>query len=127
MGTIESQGSVVCAGMWAPTRPCVTGASPSMKRPGRTPDMRQKRANASMAASDARSVSCALAARRVRGRPRNVTPKALTKLGSCKRGGQRQHGADGGNEELETPRRQGRAQKDGLKGEPLGNETVEGG
>ena len=43
------------------------------------PASRQMAAKASMAASEARSTSCACAATDVRGRPRKVTPKALTK------------------------------------------------
>src|SRR5215813_1682443 len=100
MGTIESQGNAVCAGMRAPTSPCVTGARPSIKRPGRTPEMRQKRANESMAARDARSVPSPPAPTRP---TEESDAKGLDEAGSCKRGGQRQHGADGGNEELKTP------------------------
>src|SRR5262245_54595590 len=59
--------------------------------------------------------------------PEERDTEGLDETGSRERGGERQHGADGGNEELETPRRQRRAEQDGLKGEPLGNETVERG
>src|ERR1700674_528794 len=41
--------------------------------------MRHKAARPNIAASDQRSVSCARSAAGVRGRPRKVTPKALTK------------------------------------------------
>src|SRR5260370_19290305 len=41
--------------------------------------MRQRAANTNIAASDQRSVSCAREASGRRGRPRKVTPKALTK------------------------------------------------
>ena len=50
-----------------------------MNSPGRTPASRQSAANANIAASEARSVSCACSAAGVRGRPRKVTPNALTK------------------------------------------------
>ncbi len=43
------------------------------------PATRQSAAKQNIAASEKRSVSCARSAAGVRGRPRNVTPKALTK------------------------------------------------
>src|SRR5665648_112724 len=65
--------------MLTPTRLLVTGASASMKKPGRIPANRQSAAKKYMAARELLSVSCAFAAAGVRARPRKLTPKALTK------------------------------------------------
>src|SRR5262249_7225505 len=65
--------------MLIPSSACVTGASASMKIPGRMPATKHSAASANIAASELLSVSRALAAAGVRGRPRKVTPKAFTK------------------------------------------------
>src|ERR1700730_10476311 len=57
----------------------MTGESESMTKPGNTPARKQIAAKRNIAASDRASVSTAAAAAPERGRPRNVTPNALTK------------------------------------------------
>src|ERR1700733_8445912 len=65
--------------MLTPTRLLVPGASASMNRPGRMPATRQSAARKYIAASELASVSFACAAAGGRGRPRKLTPNALTK------------------------------------------------
>src|SRR5690348_8184083 len=56
-----------------------TGAKASMKTPGSTPAARQTAARKYIAAREVLSVSFAHSATDVRGRPRKLMPKALTK------------------------------------------------
>src|SRR6516164_10231494 len=79
MGTIDSHGSADCTGMRSATSALTTGASASITGPGIIPIRKHRVAKMNMAASDQRSTSCAPAEMVVRGRPRNVTPNALTK------------------------------------------------
>src|SRR6266851_8383642 len=65
--------------MLTPTSALVTGASASRKMPGKMPATRQSADRKNIAASELLSVSRASAAAAVRGRPRKLTPKALTK------------------------------------------------
>ena len=63
-----------------------------------------------------------------RGRARAAEKRhavGLDETGSRKRGGKRQQRADGRYQQLQPPGRQLRAEQNGLKGEPLGNKTVE--
>ena len=105
-------------------RLCTTGASASMKKPGRIPATRQSAAK-NMAASEKRSVSCA-ARPPACGRGRGiVTPKALTKHAAGQCGRQREERADRRHEQLQAPGRQLRAEQDRLEGQPFGDEAVE--
>src|SRR3989304_2112709 len=70
--------------MLMPTRLLVTGATASIKKPGRMPATRQIAARKNIAASELVSVSRAPAAAGVRARPRKVTPNALTKHAAAK-------------------------------------------
>src|SRR5438445_303799 len=79
IGTMESQPAPTCCGMLAPIRLLAMGASASMKKPGRMPAIRQIAARRYIADKEYLSISCAVAAAGVRGRPRKLTPKALTK------------------------------------------------
>ncbi len=65
--------------MRSATSAFTTGASASMIGAGTIPISRHRPAKMNIAASDQRSTSCAPAATVVRGRPRKLTPNALTK------------------------------------------------
>src|SRR4026208_135337 len=71
-------------GMPTPISAFVTGASASIKIPGNTPTTRHRTDRKNMAASELLSVSLALAAAGVRGRPRKLTPNAFTKQAAAK-------------------------------------------
>ena len=68
---------------------------------------------------------CALAAAGVRGRPRNVTPKALTKHAAASAADEGEQRADCGHQEFQPPRGKLRAEQDRLERQPLGDEAVE--
>src|SRR6202171_3057249 len=84
IGTIESQGSLAWIGMRPPRISVVIGESASITSPGKIPASRQSAARMNMAESEYRSTSSAASAASLRGRPRNVTPNALTKHAAAK-------------------------------------------
>src|SRR5215467_2358343 len=65
--------------MVSPGNNSVAGDSASMTKPGSTPARKQMAASRNIAASENGSTSVAAAAVGERGRPRKVTPNALTK------------------------------------------------
>src|SRR5580692_10747011 len=73
IGTIDSHGTPAWRGIVSPTSRAATGDSASITKPGSTPARKQ------IAASENGSTSAAAAAAGERGRPRKVTPNALTK------------------------------------------------
>ena len=75
----EARRFPLCVGIRPPTKLFTTGARASMNRPGKTPATRHSAASANIAVREKRSVSRALSAAFVRGRPRKVMPNALTK------------------------------------------------
>src|SRR5262245_48556873 len=70
--------------MLSPTIAVAAGASVSMKKPGRIPARRHSPASANIDVKEKGSVSRGLAASLLRGRPRKVTPKALTKQAAAR-------------------------------------------
>ena len=103
MGTMERKGTSRWSGMLAPTMDLATGASASMKKPGRMPAMRQSAARPNMAVSEKRSASCA----RLRGFRARAAEKGdaegLDEAGRGESGGERKQRADRGDEELQAP------------------------
>ena len=89
------------------------------------PATRQSAAKQNIAASEKRSVSCARSAAGVRGRPRNVTPKALTKQAAASAADSASSAPTAGTRNFRPHGRQLRAQQDRLEGQPLGDEAVE--
>src|SRR6516162_7825102 len=126
IGTIESHSTAVCVGIRSPTRLLATGASESMKGPGRIPATRQRAAKMNIAVSDHLCASRARSAASVRGRPRKVTLNALTKQAAAS-GGERQQTANSSHEELQSPGRQLRAQQNRLERQPAARSRCGGG
>src|SRR5215510_6230428 len=79
IGTMVNQSRPAWCGMLTPRSAFVTGASASIKMPGNTPAARHRADRKNIAASELLSVSSALAAAGVRGRPRKLMPNAFTK------------------------------------------------
>ena len=84
IGTIESHGSLSCIGMRLSRIASVIGESASITSPGSIPASRQNAARMNIAESEYRSTSSAFSAAGLRGRPRKVTPNALTKHAAAK-------------------------------------------
>src|SRR5262249_9715480 len=121
----ESQSTLPCTGMRSPTRPCTTGASVSMKKPGTIPATRQSAAKKNIAASESRSVSRARSAAGVRARPRKVTPNAFDEAGRGQRRRERKQRPHCRHQELEAPGGQLWAQQNRLERQPFGDEAVD--
>ena len=96
-----------------------------MKKPGTMPAIRQSAARRYIAASEKRSVSCALLAAGVRGTAQEGDAESAHEAGSRERSRQRQQRADRRHQQFQAPRRQLRTEQNGLEGEPFGDEPVE--
>src|SRR5260221_14583821 len=79
IGTIDIRGTAAWGGIVPPVNMSVTDESASMTKPGSTPARKQTAASTNIAVRENVSTSAAAFAAGERGRPRNVTPNALTK------------------------------------------------
>src|SRR5258708_33733170 len=79
IGRMDIHGTAAWCGIVPPVSMTVTDESASMTKPGSTPARRQIAASRNIAVRENVSTSAAAFAAGERGRPRNVTPNALTK------------------------------------------------